>query len=45
MMKNLATEEDDLEFAKRTEEAWKRHDKGKFRKMELDSFITEMKKW
>ena len=36
---------EDLEFAKRTEEAWKQMDKGKFVKMEFDEFINEMKKW
>lgn len=36
---------EDLEFAKRTEEAWKRHDRGEFRRMELDDFLKEMKKW
>lgn len=36
---------EDLEFSRRTEEAWKRHDKGKFTRMEFDDFITEMKKW
>ena len=37
--------EDDLEFARRTEEAWKRHQRGEFVKMEADDFIEEMKKW
>ncbi len=36
---------EDLEFAKRTEEAWKRHDRGEFKTMEFDEFIKEMKKW
>lgn len=36
---------EDLEFARRTEEAWKRHDKGEFKTMEFDEFIKEMKKW
>jgi len=40
--KNLA---DDLEFARRTEEAWKEYDKGKFISMDFDDFIKEMKKW
>ncbi len=42
MDKQLA---EDLEFAKRTEEAWKRFDRGEFRSMEFDDFIKEMKKW
>ena len=40
--KNL---KEDLEFAKRTEEAYKRHEKGEFIKMDFDDFINEMKKW
>lgn len=40
--KNL---EEDLEFARRTEEAWKSYEKGEFKEMEFDDFITEMKKW
>ena len=36
---------EDLEFAKRTEEAWKRIEKGEFISMEFDEFIEEMKKW
>lgn len=40
--KNL---EKDLEFAKRTEEAWKRHDKGKFIRMDADEFLKKIKKW
>jgi len=37
--------EEDLEFAKRTEEAWKRHDQGKFKRMGFDDFLKEIKKW
>lgn len=37
--------EEDLEFAKRTEEAFKRIEQGKGVKMEFDTFIEEMKKW
>jgi len=37
--------EDDLEFARRTEEAWKRHQRGEFIQMEADDFLKEMKKW
>ena len=40
--KNL---EEDLEFARRTEEAYKRYEKGEFIEMEFDDFIKEMKKW
>jgi len=37
--------EEDLEFAKRTEEALKRYEQGQFKQMGFDSFIEEMKKW
>jgi AbrB family looped-hinge helix DNA binding protein len=37
--------QEDLEFAKRTEEALKRYEKGDFKSMEFDDFIAEMKKW
>jgi len=37
--------EEDLEFAKRTEEAWKSYDRGEFKEMEFDDFIKEIKKW
>jgi len=36
---------EDLEFAKRTEEAYKRIDNGEGIKMDFDDFIEEMKKW
>jgi AbrB family looped-hinge helix DNA binding protein len=36
---------EDLEFARRTEEAWERHDKGDFKRMEFDDFIEDFKKW
>lgn len=40
--KNVA---EDIEFARRTEEAWKRIGTGKGIKMGFDEFIEEMKKW
>ena len=40
--KNVA---EDLEFAKKTEEAWKRIQQGKGIKMDFDRFVEEMKKW
>ena len=40
--KNVA---EDLEFSKKTEEAWKRMGKGKGIKMDFDEFIEAMKKW
>ena len=36
---------EDLEFAKRTEEAYKRIESGKGKTMNFDDFIEEMKKW
>ena len=40
--KNL---EEDLEFARRTEEAYKRIERGEGIRMDFDDFINEMKKW
>ena len=36
---------DDLEFAKRTEEALKDYDAGKFKKLPVDKFLEELDKW
>lgn len=36
---------EDIEFARRTEEAWKEHEKGKFKTLEFDDFMKELKKW
>lgn len=36
---------EDLEFARRTEEAWKRYDRGEFIEMDFDDFLKEIKKW
>lgn len=36
---------EDIEFARRTEEAWQRHDDGDFKSMEFDDFIKEFRKW
>ena len=35
----------DLEFAKRTDAAWKRYESGEFKSMTADKFLKEMKKW
>jgi len=40
--KNLV---EDLIFAKRTEEALKKYEAGKFVEMDFDDFINEAKKW
>jgi len=36
---------EDLEFAKRTEEAWKSYDKGEFKSMDSKDFLKKLKKW
>jgi len=40
--KNL---EEDLIFAKRTDEAFKRYEKGEFIEMDFDDFLKDVKKW
>ena len=35
---------DDLEFARRTEEAWERYDKGEFESTSVDEFLTDLEK-
>ena len=42
MDKNL---EEDLEFARRAEEALKKYEKGKFISLPKDKFLRELKKW
>ena len=42
MDKTLA---EDLEFARRTEESYKRYEKGEFVSLPADKFLEEMKKW
>ena len=37
--------EEDLEFARRTEEAWKRYEKGEFISMDSEDFLAEIEKW
>jgi len=37
--------EDDLEFSRRTEEAFKRYEKGEFTRMDFDKFIKKLKKF
>ena len=36
---------EDLKFARRTEEAWKRYENGKFKSMDAKDFLKELKKW
>ncbi len=40
--KNVA---EDIEFARKTEKAWKRIETGKGIKMDFDKFVEEMKNW
>jgi len=40
--KNL---KEDLEFARRTEEAWKKYDRGQFTTSSAEDFLEELKKW
>ncbi len=35
----------DREFIRRTEEAWKRYEKGKFKIMEFSEFLKALKRW
>lgn len=37
--------EEDLEFARRTEEAWKSYERGEFISMDGDEFLKELEKW
>jgi AbrB family looped-hinge helix DNA binding protein len=37
--------QEDLEFAKRTDAAWKSYEKGEFKSMPADNFLKELKKW
>ena len=36
---------EDLIFAKRTEEAWKRYERGEFTSSNKEDFLKELKKW
>ena len=36
---------EDVEFARRTEEAWKSYDRGEFKRMSAKNFLQELKKW
>jgi len=36
---------EDIEFARRTEEAFKRYENGEFIEMDFDEFIKKVKKW
>jgi len=36
---------EDIEFARRTEEAWKSYEKGEFIAMDADEFLKKLKTW
>lgn len=36
---------EDLEFAKRTEEAYRRHERGEFKTLSGEKFLEELDKW
>jgi AbrB family looped-hinge helix DNA binding protein len=36
---------EDIEFARRTEEAYKRHERGEFKIMPANKFLEELEKW
>ena len=42
MDKNL---KEDLEFAKRTEKAWERYEKGEFKISTAKDFLKDLEKW
>ena len=37
--------EEDLEFARRTEEAWKRYDRGETKTQDAEDFLAELDSW
>ena len=39
------TLKEELEFAKKTEEAWEKYEKGEFKSMDSEDFLKEIKKW
>jgi len=45
-MRDVANElKDDIHFAERVEQAWKRHDKGRFKTRSKKDFLKELKSW
>lgn len=36
---------EDIEFARRIEEAYKRHERGEFKTLPADKFLEELEKW
>ncbi len=43
--KKRKSREDYFVFVRRTEEAWKRYEKGEFKSMDYKKFLEEIKKW
>ena len=37
--------EEDLKFAKRTEEAWKRYENGEFKEKSAEEFLEDLEQW
>lgn len=37
--------QEDLEFASRTRNAWKRYKKGEFKSMDFDEFLEQLRRW
>jgi len=44
-VRNIKKLKEDLEFARRTEEAWKEIDSGEGTEMDFDEFLNEVRKW
>ena len=44
-MKRFEKFAEDLEFARKTEEAYKRHEEGNSKEMNSEEFLRKLKKW
>ncbi|MBI4116222.1 hypothetical protein HY449_00585 [Candidatus Pacearchaeota archaeon] len=44
-MKKFEQFAEDMEFARQTEEAYRRHEEGDFAEMDSEKFLKELKKW
>lgn len=44
-MKKFERFAEDMEFARRTEEAYRRHEEGDFIEMDSEKFLKELEKW
>ena len=45
LMKRFEKFAEDLEFARKTEEAYKRHEEGNSKEMNSEEFLRKLKKW